>query len=201
MKKYFSIALAGLVLVLNMNAQTSIKDREATFYGLDFSKAKMIGSDGFTNPTDIVERFFFEWNNLLLEEKSKYDVKVAFQKDVVDYDFGPVSARNKTVKASELVINSSYSLDEKTVAGMVKLYSLKGKGLGIVLIVEKFDKINEEASVYVTYFDKANKKVLLTRKVTGKPSGFGLKNYWANSIARILGKCKDYVKAWEAGSK
>ncbi len=200
MKKSFLISLFFSVSLV-LSAQISIKEREATFYGLDFSRSKMVGSDGFTNATEIVDRFFFEWNNLLLDEKSKFNVKTAFNKDVVDYDFGPVSARNKTVKPAELVINSSYTIDEKVVEQAVKAYTIKGKGLGIVLIVEKFDKTNALATVWVTYFDKSNKKILLTRKVTGKPSGFGLKAYWANAIARIMESCRGYVKAWEAGSR
>ncbi|MCG9910286.1 MAG: hypothetical protein MH137_03215 [Flavobacteriales bacterium] len=200
MKKGVLVVLISLA-ISSVYAQTSIRDREATFYGLDFSKSKMIGSEGFTNPTDIVDRFFFEWNNMMLDEKSKYNVKKAFNKDIVDYDFGPVSTNNKKVKASELVINRSYSIEEKDVASIVRGYAIKGKGLGIVMIVEKFDKTEEKASVYVTYFDKANKKILLTRKVAGKPSGFGLKAYWANAIGRIMASCSTYVKAWEAGSK
>ncbi len=192
----FTLFIAGA------NAQqVTIQERQATFYGLDFSRAKMIGSEGFSNPTDIVDRFFFEWNNLLLNEKSKYNVKTAFNKDIIDYDLAAVSEKNKTVKTAELVTNSSYSIDEKVVEQQVRSYPVKGKGLGIVLIVEKFDKTNELATVWATYFDKSTKKVLLTRKVVGKPSGFGLKAFWANAIGRIMESCRGYAKAWEVGSK
>jgi hypothetical protein len=83
MKERVLVVLISFVMS-NVHAQTTIRDREATFYGLDFSKIKMIGSEGFTNPTDIVDRFFFEWNNMMFDEKSKYNVKKVFNKDIVD---------------------------------------------------------------------------------------------------------------------
>jgi hypothetical protein len=200
--KKLAVLFVAVAYTLHMQAQqVTIQERQATFYGLDFSKSKMVGSEGFSNPTDIVDRFFFEWNNLLLDEKSKYNVKTAFNKDVIDYDFSIVSEKNKTVKPSELVTNSSYGIDEKVVEQQVKSYNVKGKGLGIVIIVEKFDKTNDLATVWATYFDKSNKKILLTRKVIGKPSGFGLKSYWANAIGRIMENCRGYAKSWEAGSR
>jgi len=201
MKKFTTLLILVIAFENTWAQQVTIQERQATFYGLDFSKSKMVGSEGFTNPTDIVDRFFFEWNNLLLDEKSKYNVKTAFNKDIIDYDFSVVSDKNKTVKPAELVTNSSYSIDEKEVEQLVKSYSVKGKGLGIVVIVEKFDKTNELATVWATYFDKSTKKILLTRKVIGKPSGFGLKAYWANAIGRIMESCRGYAKAWEAGSR
>ena len=200
--KHYIVCLLFTLFIAGANAQqVTIQERQATFYGLDFSKSKMIGSEGFSNPTDIIDRFFFEWNNLLLNEKSKYNVKTAFNKEIIDYDLVAVSEKNKTVKTAELVTNSSYSIDEKVVEQQVRSYPVKGKGLGIVLIVEKFDKTNELATVWATYFDKSTKKVLLTRKVVGKPSGFGLKAFWANAIGRIMESCRGYAKAWEVGSK
>ena len=183
------------------NAQVSATDKSITFYGLDFSKSKMVGNDGFSNPSDIVNRIFGEWNNLLVNEKSKYDVKFAFNKSEVDYDFDIVNKRNLSVNASELVSNNSYSFDEKTVASIVKGYSTKNKKLGIVFIVEKFDKTEEKASVFITYFDPSSKKVLLTKRMTAAPVGFGFRNYWAGAIAKILKQSNSVSKQWEAASK
>eukprot|EP01034_Spumella_vulgaris_P017007 gene17007-21684_t len=106
----------------------------------------MVGTDGFSDPNDIVSRIFGEWNNLMVNEKAKYDVKYAFNKTDAEYDFSVVEKRNAAVKAGELVTNNSYKIDEKAVAAAIKGYSSKAKGLGIVLVVEKFDKTEELAS-------------------------------------------------------
>ena len=201
MKRMLTSLLLAMAVLPAMQAQVSIKDPNITFFGLDFSKSKMLGTDGFSNPGDIVGRIFGEWNSLIVNEKDKYNVKYAFQKAEVNYDFSIVDKRNATVNANELVTNNSYSIDEKTVAGVIKNYSSKTKGLGVVLVVEKFDKTEEKASVFVTYFDIGAKKVLLTERVTAAPVGFGFRNYWAGAIAKILKECHNKTAGWEAASK
>lgn len=198
MKKITILLLFITSTVAALRAQTSVKDKSITFYGLDFSKARMVGTDGFTNPSDIVNRIFGEWNSLLVNERTKYDVEFAFGKSEVKYSFDIVSRRNLSVNPNELVTNNSYGFDEKTVASVIKGYSTKEKGLGIVLVVEKFDKTQELASVFVTYFDIASKKVLLTERMTAKPVGFGIRNYWAGAIAKILKDCHNKVPGWES---
>jgi len=197
---FLSICLVFSLKTIS-NAQVSASDKSITFYGLDFSKSKMVGNDGFSNPDDIVNRIFGEWNNLLVNEKSKYDVKFAFNKSEVDYDFDIVNKRNLAVSASTLVTNNSYSIDEKIVASIIRGYSPKSKKLGIVLIVEKFDKTEEKASIFITYFNPTTKKVILTKRMTAAPVGFGFRNYWAGAIAKILKQSNPLSVQWEAASK
>jgi len=201
MKPLFLFICLVFSLKTISNAQVSASDKSITFYGLDFSKSKMVGNDGFSNPDDIVNRIFGEWNNLLVNEKSKYDVKFAFNKSEVDYDFDIVNKRNLGVSASTLVTNNSYGIDEKIVASIIKSYSPKSKKLGIVLIVEKFDKTEEKASLFITYFNPTTKKVLLTKRMTAAPVGFGFRNYWAGAIAKILKQSNPVSGQWEAASK
>lgn len=201
MKTRFTLVIFLTIAVQTLQAQVSVKDKSITFFGLDFSKCKMVGTDGFSNPSDITGRMFGEWNNLIVNEKAKYDVKYAFNKTEVTYDFSIVEKRNATVKAAELVTNNSYQIDAKTVGTVIKGYTGKTKGLGIVLVVEKFDKTEELASVFVTYFDIAGRKVLLTERVTAKPVGFGFRNYWAGAIAKILKDCHNKTSGWEASAK
>lgn len=198
MKKITILLLFITATAAVLRAQTSIKDKSVTFFGLDFSKCRMIGSDGFSNPADIVNRIFGEWNNLIVNEKTKYDVEFAFNKTEVKYSFDIVSRRNLSVNPGELVTNNTYSFDDKTVASVIKSYAVKEKGLGIVLVVEKFDKTEELATVFVTYFDMGSKKVLLSERVSAKPVGFGFRNYWAGAIAKILKDCHNKTPGWEA---
>ena len=46
-----------------------IEDAETIVWaGVDFSKAKIIGSIGFTDPVDINNRFLSDWNQLIIME-------------------------------------------------------------------------------------------------------------------------------------
>lgn len=167
------------------------------FYGLDFTKAQFIGTEGFTDPTAIKNRFFRSWNQLLVAEKEKYDLKEAFGKTNVEYNLDVTDERNQTVKVEDMVINSSYTLEPSKIPGMIKQYNLGEKdGIGLVFIIESFNKTNEEGTLYVTFFDISSKNTLLVKKMSGKPGGFGLRNYWASVIHDVLKDCKKQYPKW-----
>ena len=67
----------------------------------------------------------------------------------------------------------------------------------MLFIVESFDKVSELATIHVTFFDIPSRNILLVEKMSGKPGGFGLRNYWAAAIREVIIRCgKDYKK-WE----
>jgi hypothetical protein len=47
-------------------------------------------------------------------------------------------------------------------------------------------KSREEASGWITFVDMGSKTVLRTFRETGKPGGFGFRNYWAKAFLNIL---------------
>jgi len=62
-----------------------LADKTMTFYGVDFSKAKMVGADGFKDPNDVKTKMTI-WNGLFTAEADKYDLYKAFKKDKVTLD-------------------------------------------------------------------------------------------------------------------
>lgn len=173
---------------------------EATWYGLDFSKIKLIGSDAFTNASNIKNKFFPSWNNLILDESAKYDLKLIFHKDEVSFDLSIVEKRNKLPEADELVIDhEDYTLDKKIIEGIIKEYDTEAKeGIGIVFIMESFNKPENLGTMWVTYFDIATKNVLLTEKMSGKAGGIGLRNFWAKTYYNVMLEIrKKKFKTWK----
>jgi trans-2-enoyl-CoA reductase len=63
---------------------------------------------------------------------------------------------------------------------------VKKEGIGLSFIVENFNKGSQMATVYVTFFDIASKKVLISEKLSGKAMGIGMRNYWAGAIKAML---------------
>lgn len=166
------------------------------WYGLDFSQAKLIGSEGFTNPYDVKDRFFQSWNQLMIDEADKYNFRKAFRTQV-EYDLAIVEERNKQPEVKDLVINSEYYLEKEQIPAIVREYAgdKYPEGVGLVFIVESFNKISSTGHVWVTVFDIASKEVLLTRRYSGEARGFGLRNYWAGSLYKIIQQLeKDYGK-------
>ncbi len=174
--------------------QVSIQDSKMTWFGLDFSESRMIGSEGFADPDDIVERFFNKWNKLLKNESEKYSFEKYFKKKEVIYDLTNAKTRNDLVNAETLVIDEEYILPRENIDAIVKTYAGKTSGLGLLFVVEAFNKEINKGSFWVTFFDASSGEILKTKLMQGKSGGFGLRNYWASSILRVMKDAKKKFK-------
>ena len=209
MKKLSFIALVFIFASVQLWAQSPkevFQASEVTWFGLDFSKAKFLGSfsqfgeAGSKNGEQIKDVYFKGWNNLIINESKKYNLEEAFHKSKVPYDLSIVEKRNETVNPDKLFSTNSDDKNKITpeaIADMIKDYKTDKKGTGLVFIVDNFDKPSEEAVIHVTFFDMGSRKVLLTQKMTGTPRGFGIRNYWAGAIAKILHNCEKEYPNWE----
>ncbi len=189
-------------LSYSMNAQ-SVRDifnskfTMITFMGLDFSKANMIGSD-FSNPQQIKEQYFKEWNEILMAE-TKYDLKNPLRKANINFDFSITAKRNSAVLPEKMVVYDPAFLTLDNIISMVKDYDCGSKtGIGLTFIVNLFDRTKEKSVVHVVFFDMASKNILLLQTMRGEPGGNGIRNYWANSIANIISSIEStFYKQWE----
>jgi hypothetical protein len=169
------------------------------WYGLDFSAVKLIGSEGFSDPYDIKNRFFRAWNRLIVDEADKYNIKKTFRKTGLEYETTVVEERNKLPNENELVTENDYSLKEDDVKKIVKKYkSDKFKeGLGLVFVMESFNKRAQSGHMWVTFFDIASGEVILTRRYSGDARGFGLRNYWAGSVYDVFEQLESDYGKWQ----
>ena len=203
MKKILILAIVMVLAIPALKSQDAamvFNAKECTWLGLDFSKAKMIGSEGFSDPYQIKNRFFDSWNQLFLREPDKYNVGETFRKEEVTNYLDVVEKRNEIPNIDDLVIDHEYSLTEDDIRSMVAEYEMGGNtGLGIVFIVEAFDKEAQRGRFWVTFIDNNTKQVLLTQKMEGKAGGFGLRNYWAKSYYNVLKEIdKKQFKRWRS---
>ncbi len=208
MKTLKKTILIGMVFLLCMpcvaRSQAFLEvftSKSFTWYGLDFSNAKMIGPHGFNQPDRVVNQYFSAWNDLFIIEEKKYDLKKTFNKDFVYTDLKTVTERNSLVDHNELVIsaNENYKLDNEQVKMIIKEYGTDNgqRGVGLVFVVESFNKHNETGTMWVTFFDMESKGVLLTKKMEGKAGGFGFRNHWARSIHNVLNDMQKEFRKWE----
>ncbi len=170
-----------------------------TWYGLDFSKVKLIGSEGFNDTQAIKDQFFSSWNYLVLNEPEKYNIGKAFNKQNVDYYLDVINERNKLPEIDDLVTaDNNYSISEDEVKSIISEYRSEGKsGMGIVFIMESFNKYIEEGTMWVTFFDIESRKVLFADKLSGKAGGFGFRNYWAKTYYNVIKEVeKKKYKQW-----
>ncbi len=207
------LSLAIVTQGLWMTAQNTAKDvfskDEIVWYGLDFSKSKMIGQfdqgagAAQASGSDIKTKWIPSWNGVILAEPDKYDLKKTFRKTSVYKDLSIVEKNNASkIDPDNLLTYNDYKFKnpDAEVAEVVAGYGKgeKTEGIGLVFIIESFDKTQKQASVYVTFFDIASKKVLFKEHLTGKGGGIGLRNFWARSILEILKDIDEGVyKSWK----
>lgn len=175
-------------------------DSKLTWLGLDFSKAKFIGDEEALRNAGL-PGLIRTWNNLLLDEAKKYDVAKMLHRGPVDINFDPVMTHNDALSLNGAMSHDSQKtrrLTEDSIANIVSRYKFNGaKGTGLMFNVETFSKIDETALVWVTFVDMDTKKVLWTRRMEGKPGGFGLRNFWAGAVYKIMKDIeKTYYTQW-----
>jgi len=209
MKKIIAIT-ALFVSSLNIQAQLTAKDvftkNEIVWYGLDFTKAHFIGQfdQGFgimpAKGWDMRNKWIPEWNSLIGREPQNFDLRKTFRKDIVQFDLGPVGELTRKMDGDLCMSFNPATISAADIGQMVKLYegAERKEGVGLVFIVENFNKAEQMATVYVTFFDIATKKVLFSEKVEGKPFGNGLRNYWAGSIKNVLKAAESDYKSWKS---
>ena len=176
-----------------------------TWLGLDFTQAKFIGAAyqfkdaGEITNSDFRDKYIPGWNQLFINEMKKYNVAEAVHRTEVSYAIEVTDKANSTIKGDFFSNNPDdyKKLNEEKIKQLVKGYDFKGKtGIGLLFFIDGMSKGKEEANAWVTFVDMKTKNFILTKNESGKPRGFGFKNYWAGSFLDILKNAKTNFNSW-----
>ena len=192
---YRSVSIRGL----GQFSLSDLKSQEVCWLGLDFSQARMIGSNGFTEKEKVSGEYLSEWNQFFYEEESKYDIAEAFRLKKLNMNTDACAKRNEAINKANFIRDSRYFLTEKMVAEAVESFNYNGikESIGILFLVESFSKSDERATVWVVLIDIAKKSPFLVKEMTGVPRGIGIVNYWGGSIYDIIVQIRDkYYRLW-----
>ena len=199
-----------MVISKDISAQTKEDifktSSQITWLGLDFSSAKMLGtasqfgSAGEISNEQFKVKFIPEWNQLFINEPKKFDVAGAVHRIQVRMEMDVTSKINNSIdkdfftnKPEEL-----NTLDPKKIEKLVDQYNFDNlDGIGLVFFVEGMNKPSGDVSCWVTFINMKSKKVLLTRKESGKIGGFGFRNFWAKGFFSILKDMKLDFYSWK----
>lgn len=197
MKPLLLIIISIFVFGSTVNSQSNKAYcvQEITWFGLDYSNAFFIDSRAFPDPYKLQNKLFSEWNELVFREEKKFDIAKTFNKKEVNFMIEYINTRNKEADILKLIKDDRYyqrRFNSDSVQMIIDSYLINENisGVGLVFIVESLDKLDLEAIYWITFFDIESKKVLLTEQITGRPSGAGLHNYWANSYYKALRKAE-----------
>lgn len=172
------------------------------YLGIDFSKARLLDNG---DPNDIKNRLYASINQLIVNEPKKYDLKGAFRKDNIDYDFAAVNKSNAQANINEIISTNSADFNRfkiTDISAIVNNLDLSGKtGIGLLFVMESMRKIDKkgDAAIWVTLIDMKTKKVLMTERMVSKGKmAIGFRNYWAATIKNLLDDIQDEkYKEWQ----
>lgn len=163
------------------------------WYGIDFTMAKMVGMKD-ESPHKIRDEYFKPWCDAVNNET---DLAKAFQKKGLIKDLVGVFKANLARETESMSTDDAKDLSPEAIAERIKGVSVgqKKEGLAAVMIVQSFNKTTDEATVWVVFFDIATHNVLMSKKVTGKPSGGNAKSAWTGALKDIFSKIekKEYA--------
>lgn len=181
MKKILFILLTIFIFGNPLYAQDTYRN-EVTWLGLDFTQAQLANRSAFTNSRVIRDSYLLKWNNIIFNEPKKYNIAKYLDIRNLSSDITHVNERNSKIKHQELVVNqidNNFKFEdiEKTISEYPK-----AEGIGLVFIVESFDKVTATGTYWVCFFNRANSEILATKRIKGRAKGIGIRNYWANSL-------------------
>jgi hypothetical protein len=204
--------LAGLLICFSMfaNAQSAedlfrASDTKVYWLGIDFSHVQLVGDfsqfndAGEKSSIEVKNKYFPAWNNIVLHEAKKYDVKGMLRKENLTYDIDMMADVNSKAATEELETSNPVEYRREDIEKFVKRYKSSSKdGIGVAFVAESLNKIELEAWYHFVAIDLATNKILVYDRIKGKPAGIGLRNYWANTIYDVIKEIKsDRYKQWK----
>lgn len=163
--------------------------REILWVGINFSKAKFTREE-FDYPQEVLQRYLHDWNMLILNDQKKYDIRMSFRKPVMQYDLSVITKTNKSLKTNDLLTKNIKANDVLSDDQMRELASAltlpQSLPYALSLWVESFDSKVKTAAIWVVITKTETQEVVLCEKFLKKPSGFGLRNYWARTFYNVF---------------
>lgn len=183
------------------------------FLGIDFSNAVFPGSFRQFNAAypeemeNIKTKYFDAWNNILINERNKYNVPRALRRRSLEFRFDPIRAINATTDVEKMK-GEKKKRTTKEVQKLIKKYDLQGKeGIGYLFFVDYLDADNNRAGIHFLAINLKNNKIIIDQFMESMPGGAGIRNYWAKSFytfirtieLKYFGKWKKEVKKEKKG--
>jgi hypothetical protein len=200
-KKSLSIIFV-LLCSFNIHAQT-IQDIfnpgiPVTWLGIDYSHAKIVGSISQfggkipTTAAEIHDKYYVEWNQLIIDEPEKFDVAKMVSRKSVAKDISMITKLNAAVSMDSAEVAATPYYTPEQIQQFVSAYPLENKsGIGMVFITECLNKSYGAGYYHVVFFKMDTKEVLLQHRLQGLPQGAGIRNYWANTFFDVIEHMRD----------
>ncbi len=184
-------------------AQSVPKNAAISFLGIDYSHVKLVGEmahwgSNTLDTDEVIEKYFTGWNDLFVNEAKKYDVNKFFKTSNMTTQIGFFDDINAKTSSKNLMQKSSPEVDAEMIKTWAKKhnYTSVKSPYAIFLVATELNKGKEFGKYYIVLVDKKAKAFYVSAEQSGKPGGFGFRNYWANTFFKVLQDAKKSTKDW-----
>ena len=210
--KKLTVVFVLLVFVVctKTNAQSvndlfSASKTQVYWLGIDYSHVRIIGdfsqfSDaGAVTPFVLKEKYFTGWNDLILAESEKYDVKGMFRKENLILDLHAVTKINANTATEDMETYAAPNYTKEDIEKFIYSYNFQIKeGIGLILVAEYLSKVEQKAKYHFAAVNLATNDILIYDVFEEMASGFGLRNYWARTYYDVIIEIRDQkYKYWK----
>ncbi len=109
-----------------------------SYYGIDYTNVRLIGSTGFKDPDYIVDNYFGSINSQVMLEREKYNFASSFRKRNYKVDLDMLADVYRGINSYSILTNSDYSMDKSLIDSTIQTFNTKvQEGLDFVIIIEK----------------------------------------------------------------
>jgi len=154
-----------------------------TFYGYDFSYLKITNPNLVGYGQDIANQYFsvlnLRFNELLrASDMQRWMGLSNFNSNQMVFD------NHKAMDYSKMVVDRGYNITDEDLSRIVKSYVLpENDGVGMVINLINFNKVNGYVIMYVTFFDIASREVLYSVETIGETSSIdGVNRYYPTAV-------------------
>ncbi len=162
----------------------SIRNTEPLFYyGVDFSHIRISDASKISKRFEYRRVYPGSWITFLERETIRNNwVQRALRKDSFYYKQNEIMSVSLNM-VNDFIIAQDYSFPLDTIKSAIKQYHLNEKaGLGLVLLPENFNKEQEQAWMWVVFFDIQTREVLWATEVSGNCGHMGYTAHWGSGI-------------------
>lgn len=179
------------------NIQRVLDAKEITWYGIDFTKSKLVGlPSDFRNLTLITQKYYGSINNLFLSEPKKYDIAGATDKKI-NFKIETVITTGSKVDTTTLVTIERQKLKETDLQEVIKQFKSDSSAVAMTMVMENFDKPMHTVRLWLVYFDPSTSEIIFSKFYeTDETGGIGFRNYWANGVYKIIEKIDNDMYVW-----
>lgn len=157
------------------------------WYGFDLRYSHMLDHKRFSESEIIVKTHIPGIQTVLEEYYNDKVIKRLVDKLVVFNDMPTIHDLTDNMIHEGFISRRNVDLQIEDVKSIVKEYTLPAiQGLGVVIIIEMFNKTEKYVSGFVTFFDIESREVLHSTRISGEAGyKYGFNKYWANGIINL----------------